>query len=280
MAKRRRNNNKQGGAGVCHQWKREGSCKFGDECKFKHENVEEENGEAPRGNDAQNEEAENVQDGACVPVYDPNVDPSARGPLKRPRTVEERTFTEKFAPDGTTRVLEHPNGLLIVLLAQTHPVLMQEQEPEDDAAKTKEKSNAETQPEPVSTDTSYSAEQDQDKKDIKEGAGSSACNLSPKIVSLEYAKELRQVEVSGKRKHGAVRVDVGTVLVRITCSDGTVHEVVSPVRGRVMETNSKLEGDPAGLLPNREGYLAVLYQTPKQSEKQMLETNPLSTKSS
>ncbi|GBG23918.1 Protein Simiate [Hondaea fermentalgiana] len=213
MGKRRRGGG-GGGGGVCHEWRREGSCAFGDKCKFKHEdasNKSEKGNHQPEGND-DNE----VQDGNCVPLYAKDVDPAARGPIKRPRSVEARSFTERIAADGTTRVLEHPNGLLIILLAQENPLC--------------------------------------------------ATARAGEIASIKYEDSLQDVEVSGKRKHGAVKVNLGATLVRVVGRDGQEHDITSPVVGRVVETNRRLEAEP-GLLAGREGYLAVLSQTPRQAEK-------------
>ena len=88
-------------------------------------------------------------------------------------------------------------------------------------------------------------------------APAAACTMS-------YDAELHQspVEISGKRKKGAKKVQVGSRILFLL-GPGPVQIVLhSPVPGQLLEINKRLVDDGGGLLrsqPQGAGYVAVVY---------------------
>ena len=79
-------------------------------------------------------------------------------------------------------------------------------------------------------------------------------------VRVDFAEPLRALAVSGKRKRGALIVEPGRELARVTLADGRSYPVRACVAARVLEVNTRLRDEPALLteLPLTLGFVAVL----------------------
>ena len=79
-------------------------------------------------------------------------------------------------------------------------------------------------------------------------------------VRVDFAEPLRAMAVSGKRKRGAVAVEAGRELARVTLADGRCYAVRAAVGARVLEVNARLLSEPELLTerPLTLGHVAVL----------------------
>lgn len=70
-------------------------------------------------------------------------------------------------------------------------------------------------------------------------------------------------KVSGRKKHGAQKLKVKSVLCRIQCRDGSVFHVLTGMKGKLIEVNENLIQDPSLLRkdPYGRGYVAIVMST-------------------
>ena len=66
--------------------------------------------------------------------------------------------------------------------------------------------------------------------------------------------------LSGKKKKGATNIKADSVLASLSCIDGTIKEIRSPIGGSILELNDTLTINPSYLNeePLGRGYLAIL----------------------
>jgi len=101
--------------GVCFSWQRSGGCAHGEKCKFIHGEVLDDS-KRVAGDRSQ---ATIVKDALSVPLLSKRDDMKA--PIRRPRLVEDHSFSCLFHKDGHVKVLQHGNGLRVLFLAEGHP---------------------------------------------------------------------------------------------------------------------------------------------------------------
>ena len=85
-----------------------------------------------------------------------------------------------------------------------------------------------------------------------------------KKVNFKVGEKLDRTnnKVSGKKKHGGQYVDEHSILCLVECEDDSVYTVRAGVKGKLVEVNEHLIGDPNLLLTKAEtdGYIAVVLQ--------------------
>mmetsp|Transcript_5201 Transcript_5201/g.9369 ORF Transcript_5201/g.9369 Transcript_5201/m.9369 type:complete len:199 (+) Transcript_5201:319-915(+) len=103
--------------GACHAFAKEGSCKFGDECKFSHE-------AGPRTEDGDTPQYSETQSGSTMPLYAPGSGAQLFQTGVKPRVSEDRVLadtTPSLEGFEHVRVLRHPNGVRVLIISQDHP---------------------------------------------------------------------------------------------------------------------------------------------------------------
>ena len=194
---------------ACHEFKRVGKCKYGDQCKYSHDSAVLEASET---------------DGAYkreLPVTGSVIRRSfwqffaANGGVKEsPSASETASCTDQY-------VHMHPNEIAIVGLAETH--------------------------------------------DLIKNAGSQEVES---ILFEANGNDLTKMNVSGKKKRGAVKCKPSTTICQVKCKDGTVYPVKACVEASLIQINPRLLAEPEILLtfPLTLGYIAIF-----QSKKKGLE---------
>uniref|UniRef100_A0A7S2W2G2 C3H1-type domain-containing protein n=1 Tax=Mucochytrium quahogii TaxID=96639 RepID=A0A7S2W2G2_9STRA len=69
--------------------------------------------------------------------------------------------------------------------------------------------------------------------------------------------KLEDIDVSGSRKKGSLKVDCEDCICRVVCSDDKTYKIFVGARGQLIELNKKLLNLPS-LLGTRQGYIAIL----------------------
>lgn len=89
-------------------------------------------------------------------------------------------------------------------------------------------------------------------------------NLGIRKVNFKVSEKLDRSsnKVVGKGKRGGQHVIESSVLCLIECDDGSVHNIMAGVKGKLVEINDHLVDDPQLLLTKAEtnGYIAVILQ--------------------
>jgi hypothetical protein len=86
-----------------------------------------------------------------------------------------------------------------------------------------------------------------------------------------------EVQISGKKKKGAVALQHYSILATVECSDGSRWPVYGAAPARLIECNARLAADPSLLRPDTcrtEGFLAVV--TPRPDKVQYIQETLLS----
>lgn len=92
-------------------------------------------------------------------------------------------------------------------------------------------------------------------------SGHPALSPEKKIVQVNWKvgnSDRSLIEVSGRKKKGALWLDAHSLLCELTCDDGSVYTVQTGVHGKLIEVNPRL---PAILTPSTaegDGWLAIL----------------------
>ncbi|GAM17757.1 hypothetical protein SAMD00019534_009320 [Acytostelium subglobosum LB1] len=83
--------------------------------------------------------------------------------------------------------------------------------------------------------------------------------LAKKITRFEYTNVIANNSVQGTQKKGGTTLHKDTVVARLTCDDGTVYDLYSCIKGKLLETNKYLSTDVTSLQTQAgtNGYLLI-----------------------
>ncbi|XP_044730044.1 protein Abitram [Chrysoperla carnea] len=79
------------------------------------------------------------------------------------------------------------------------------------------------------------------------------CQVSTKVNRLDN-------KVSGKGKKGGQHLEPNSILCKIECEDGSVYNIYSCIKGKLVEINDNLSTDSSLLLtkPKSDGFIAIV----------------------
>lgn len=102
------------------------------------------------------------------------------------------------------------------------------------------------------------------------GLAKSHVAFSKGIISIDYniGNSNRSLNhVKGKHKKGGMNLQPDTTLAIIKCKDDSEYKVVSCITGKLIEVNSRLEGQLDNLSVVGTGYIAVVICKPENCDK-------------